>query len=217
MPIRAWIQISAAGLLVFAVTVATQGIVVGGFDPAEQTISEYVHSAGATIVVGFLAWSISLLALAGLTFAVARGCSGRDRLTWLQAGALLGAAVGVALLALFPTDRGAEVPGAVTHTTVAGQVHDAASALVAVGILVAAVIGAVRYDGSIRALSLSLVAIGAASSVAMLAIGDPLPGVRQRVLVAAGCLWQAVCLLRLRAEAAATSPRSSAGSRCSTS
>jgi Protein of unknown function (DUF998) len=218
MPIRAWTQISAAGLLIFVAIAATQGIVAPGFDPVRQAISEYAHSsAGAAIVVGFLAWSVSLLALAALTFTITQSRGEADRLTHLQTGALLSAAVGIALLAPFPTDRGAEVPAVVTHVTVAGQVHDTASAMATIGLFVAALTGAVRNGGSIRVLTLTLVAIGVASSVAQLAVGDPLPGIRQRVLVAAGCLWQAAWLLELRAKAANTSPRSSAGSRCSTS
>jgi hypothetical protein len=169
------------------------------------------------IVAGFLAWSFSLLALAGLTLAIAKNGGGGDRSARLQAGALLGAAVGVALLALFPTDRGAEVQAVVTHTTLAGRVHDVASALTTIGLFAAALTGAVRRGGLIRTLTLALMAIGVASSVALLMTGDSSPGIRQRLLVAAGCLWQAVWLLGVRAEDAATSPRSSAGSRCSTS
>jgi hypothetical protein len=121
------------------------------------------------------------------------------------------------VLACFSTDRGAEAPGLVAHTTSAGQVHDGASAFTALGILVAALLGAVRRSGWIRVLTSVLVAIGLISSLALLAAGDPLAGIRQRALLATACLWQAAWLLALRLEETATSPRSSADSRCSTS
>jgi Protein of unknown function (DUF998) len=218
MSARAWIWVSATGLLIFVAIVATQGIVVAGFDPSRQEISEYVHSsAGAEMVVGFLAWSLSLLALAGLTAVIARDRGEGNRLTYLQIGALLSAAAGVVVLACFPTDRGAEVPGVVTHITASGQVHNAASALATISIFVAALTGAVRRGGSIRVLTLGLLATGILSSVVLLAVGDPLPGIRQRALVAVGCLWQAVWLVSASREASPTLPRSNADSRCSTS
>jgi hypothetical protein len=215
---RLWTWLSAVGLLLFVAIVAMQGAGVAGFDPAQQQISEYVHSsASAVMVVGFLAWSLSLLILAGLTQASARDHREEDWPINLQAGALVVAAVGAFLLACFPTDRGVAVPGVVTHASATGQIHDAASALCAASILVAALVGAMRCSGSIRALTAALIATGLASSVVLLAIGDPVPGIRQRVLVAAGCLWQATWLWKLRTEAVATSPRSSADSRCNTS
>jgi hypothetical protein len=118
---------------------------------------------------------------------------------------------------LLPNDRGIEVAGAVTNATFTGHVHDAASTLSTASLLVAALAGALRRSGSIRVLTLALVVTGIACSVTLLAIGDPVPGIRQRVLLATGCLWQIAWLLMLRAETAPTSPGSSGDSRCSTS
>jgi hypothetical protein len=214
---RAWTFLSAAGLLLFLAIVATQGM-VANFDPSRQQVSEYVHSsAGALMTVGFLAWSLSLGALAGLTIAAARSGGDWGRLACLQSCALLLAAAGMGLLACFPTDRGIEVAGAVTNATFTGHIHDAASALSTASLLVAALAGASRRSGSTRALTLAIVVTGIACSVALLAIGDPVPGIRQRVLLVTGCLWQIAWLLLLRAETAPTSPGSSADSRCSTS
>jgi hypothetical protein len=217
MSVRAWIWVSAAGLLLFLAIVSTQGVGVD-FDPSRQQVSEYVHtSVGALLPIGLFAWSLSLLTLAGLTLMAARDRDEAGRLAHIQSGALLGAAIGVAVLACFPTDRGVEAPGVIAHATTAGQVHDGASAFSAVCILVAALLGAVRRSGWLRVLTPALVAIGLISSVALLIAGDPVSGIRQRALVAVACLWQAAWLLALRLEETATSPRSSVDSRCSTS
>ena len=218
MSAKAWIGISTAGLIGFVAVVATQQLLAPNFNPSRQTISEYVHSPpGALMVAGFLAWSVSLAALAGLTNAVGSVRRGSDWMTRLQATALLIAAGAILLVACFPTDRGSEVPGAVTQTTAAGRVHDAASAVATASILVAVLVGAARSRGSVRVLTLLLLSVGTASSVTLLAVGDPAPGVRQRALVATACLWQAVLLFALRRRVTLTSARSSGGSRCNTS
>lgn len=217
MGLRALIWTSAAGLSIFVAIVAMQGIGPAGFDPARQQVSEYVHtSAGAVMVLSFLAWAVSLLALAGVTVALDRA----KAVSWpayLQAGALLCAALGVILLGCFPTDRGAEIPGAITHATPAGEVHDLASALTTVSILLAAVVSAVRCRGSLRALTLGLLVVAIFSTVVLLAIGDPLPGIRQRLLLGTACLWQGALLWAWYRVLVSTSPRSSPDSRCSTS
>jgi drug/metabolite transporter (DMT)-like permease len=217
MGLRALTWTSAAGLLIFVVIVATQGIGLAGFDPANQQVSEYVHtSAGALMTFGFLAWAVSLLALAGVTIALAKV----EAVRWppyLQAGALVCAGLGAALLGCFPTDRGAEIAGAITRDTAAGEVHDSASALTTAGIFLAAIASAVRFRGSLRVFTLGLVVVALASTAVFLLIGDPLPGIRQRLLLGAGCLWQAVLLWASYRALTSTSPRSSVGSRCSTS
>ena len=212
--------ISAMGLLVFIVAMTVQHALVPNADPAKRMLSEYVHSAtGALTVIGFLAWSVSLAALARLT-AASRPLHGEDLLARLQVAALVVTAAGLLLVGCFPTDRGAETPGAVIHATTTGHIHDAASALVTGGILVAAGIGAARYPGRNRVLTVVLLLIAAASSVCLLALGDPAPGLRQRLLVGIGCLWQVVWLVELHIhliDEQATSPQSSVDSRCSTS
>ena len=196
MSARALAGISIAGLLVFAATIATQQPLVSSFDPARQMLSEYVHTRlGALAVAGFVAWGISLAAAAGLTIVAA---SRRGWMARLQAGALLAAAVGILLVACFPTDRGLAAPGVVTEATVAGQVHDAASAGATACVLLAALLGAARFPGRIRTLSLVLLSVALAASAVLLGIGDPLPGLRQRLLLAAACVWQGGWVLFLR-------------------
>jgi hypothetical protein len=192
-----WIGVAGSGLAVFAVVVATEGLPEASFDPAHQTISEYAHtSAGTLMVVGFVAWALSWAVLAGPGSASSLSSS-YPRLLTLQRIAFAGTAIGLVLVACFATDRGLVEPGTVLHTTTEGKVHDAASALVTVGILVAALTGATLIGGRVRTLTLLLMSIAIAADVLMLALGDPLPGIRQRILVSAGCLWQAIWLATL--------------------
>lgn len=194
-------MIAAAGLAAFAVVVITQGLVPRvSFDPLHQTISEYTHTpAGALMPVGFLAWAVSWAVLAGP--ATPSGGGSTARLSMLQRAAFAGAAVGLVSVACFATDRGLAEPGVVGHTTTEGGIHDAASALVTVSILVAALTGAALRGGRVKALTLLLLSAVCVADVLMLALGDPLPGVRQRILVVAGCLWQALWLAGLWANA----------------
>jgi hypothetical protein len=112
----------------------------------------------------------------------------------LQRIAFAGTATGLVLVACFATDRGMVEPGVVLQATTEGRVHDAASALVTVGILVAALISAALVGGRARTMTLLLISIAVAADVLSFALGDPLPGIRQRILVTAGCLWQALWL-----------------------
>ena len=42
-----------------------------------------------------------------------------------------------------------------------------------------------------RGLSRAVLAVAVIASAVLLAIGDPVDGIRQRILVAAACVWQA--------------------------
>jgi hypothetical protein len=205
---------SACGLGFFLLVVAVQPLLEPAYDPLRQEISEFVHdSDGVVALAAFLAWGASLGLLAGL---VAQAPLSPDRraAARTEAIALAAAAFGLLLVTCFATDRGVEVAGAITHRTMAGRIHDAGSALVTGSILVAVVADAVRERRA--ALACTVITAALASSAVLFALGDPLPGLRQRCLVASACLWQAVVLYRFWAWSS-TSARSSAGSRCSTS
>lgn len=209
---RVWIAIAAGGLVVFAVVVATQGLLPeASFDPAHQTISEYAHtSAEPLTMIGFIAWALSWAVLAGLSSVPSSGSPSLHLLT-LQRVAFALTAIGLVLVACFATDRGLVEPGVVTHATTEGRVHDAASALATVGILVAASTGAALVSGRVRTLTLLLTSIAIASDVLLLALGDPLPGIRQRILVTAACLWQVIWLTTLWAARVFQPPHSISG------
>lgn len=193
-----WIAVAGSGLAAFVVIVATQGLWPGAsFDPAHQTISEYAHtSAGALMAVGFLAWALSWAVLAGPGLAPPLSSSS-PRLLSVQRIAFAATAIGLVLVTCFATDRGLVQPEIIVHSTTGGGIHDTASALVTVGILVAALTGAALVGGRVRTLTLLLLSIAVAADVLMLALGDPLPGIRQRILVIASCLWQALWLATL--------------------
>jgi hypothetical protein len=195
---RVWIAVAGGGLANFVLIAATQGLLPeASFDPAHQTISEYAHtSAGALMTVGFIAWALSWAVLAGAGSAPPPGSSS-PRLHSVQRIAFAGTAIGLVLVACFATDRGLVQPGVVLHATTEGGIHDAASALATAGILVSALTGAALVGGRVRALTLLLMSIAVAADVLMLVLGDPLPGIRQRILVTAGCLWEALWLATL--------------------
>lgn len=189
------IAASACGLGLFVLVVAVQPLLDRDYDPLRQEISEFAHAGfGAVALMGFLAWGASLVLLAGF---VANAPSPPDRRfpARIESAALVVAAFGLALVTFFATDRGVEVAGAVTHHTVGGRIHDAGSALVTVSILTAVVADALRKRSA--ALACSVIAAAVVSSAVLLALGDPLPGLRQRCLVACACIWQAVVLYRL--------------------
>lgn len=194
--------------------VTIQPLLDPSYDPLRQEISEFVHTGlGAFTLAGFLAWGASLGLLADL-IAHAPSPPGRRLPTRIEAIALVAAAFGLMLVTFFATDRGVEVAGAVTHRTVGGQVHDIGSGLVTASILGAVIADAFRERRG--AFATIVIAAAVISSVVFFALGDPLPGLRQRCLVTCACLWQTVVLCRSWTRFP-TSDRSSAGSRCSTS
>lgn len=204
---------SACSLVFFLVLVAVQPLLEPSYDSLRQGISEFMHTdAGPVVLGGFGAWAVSLALLGGL-LGGEQG-SGRSRQARLEAGSLYAAAAGLGLVAVFATDRGAEAPGIVAQTTTAGRLHDVGSGLITVAFLAAVAADAFRE----REIRLAGTVIGAAvlSSVFLFALGDPLPGLRQRCLVACACIWQIAVLRRLWLDRA-TSDRSSEDSRCSTS
>jgi Protein of unknown function (DUF998) len=205
---------SACGLALFLVVVAVQPLLEQSYDPLRQGISEFVHTdARAVVLIGFVAWAVSLALLAAVLSGDRAG-DGRRRAIRLEVDSLLAAVAGLGLVALFATDRGAEAAGTITETTISGRLHDIGSALITVAIL-AAVVADALHERDPR-LAATVIAAALGSSLVLFAFGDPLPGLRQRCLIASACLWQVAVLHRAWSRAP-TSERSSAGSRCSTS
>lgn len=184
---------SAYGLGLFLLLVAVQPLLEPSYDPLLQEISEFAHTEfGAIALAGFLAWGVSLGLLAGL---VASSPPDRRLAARVESIALAVAAFGLVLVTFFATDRGVEVAGAVTHRTLSGRIHDTGSALITVSILAAVVAEALRRRSGV--LACAVIAAALASSAVLIVLGDPLPGLRQRCLVACACVWQAVVLYRL--------------------
>jgi hypothetical protein len=210
---------SATGLSTFAAAVVAMHVLDPGLSIRAQTLSEYVHGpASPLLLVALVAWSVSLAALAWL---VASGVRRHpDPLAPIQAAAIFSVSVAVLLLALFPTDRGAELAGQVTDATAAGRVHDLAGLVAIAGFLCAVILGSIRASRTWRWVGLFPVAVAISADAILLALGDPAPGLRQRLLVFMACTWQVLSLLELTAasgELRSTSDRSNEDFRGSTS
>jgi Protein of unknown function (DUF998) len=175
------------------VIAALQPLLEPSYDPLRQGISEFVHTGAAAIVlVGFVSWALSLALLGNLV--AEEPARGPRRSARLESAALFAAAVGLGLVTFFATDRGAEVAGAVTQTTVPGHLHDAGSALVTIAIPIAVVADGWRERDP--RLAAAVIVASLLSSAVLFALGDPLPGLRQRCLVVCACLWQLAVLRR---------------------
>jgi hypothetical protein len=180
------------GLAAFVAIVGAEHLLDRSLDPATHEISEYVHgSAGGLMVAGVCAWAISLAATAALATA-----SQRMRPTSIP---LWTAAVGLMVTASFATQASAgHLPPGVRLGT-SGRLHDLGSGATSLGLFVAAATsifvarGAKRY----RRVTTTLLALAVASDLGLLAIGPAVGGLRQRLLVAAGCLWQITFLHQL--------------------
>jgi hypothetical protein len=211
---QGWIIASASCLALFLLLVLVQKPLEAEYDPLRQGISEFVHTDAERLAqLAFLAWASSLAILSAL-LVTASAPPNQKRALVLEVIGVGVAVAGLLLVTCFATDRGAEVAGEVTRTTTGGGTHDIGSALVALGISLAVLASGARWQDF--RLAGAVFSAAFISSLILFVLGDPLPGLRQRCLVAAACLWQAVSLWQLWREGS-TSDRSSAGSRCSTS
>jgi hypothetical protein len=182
-------RVSVAGVLVFLAVVAVEHLLTPSLHPARHQISEYAHAdTGALMVAGFLAWAISLAATAA--------CVWHRRRTLPLTLLLAVAALGMMLTASFPTQTsaGALPPG--TTLTLTGRIHDLGSGITSLALLVATVVSAaqIRTPRSFRTRVAILVLIAIAASAVLLAIGPDVGGIRQRLVVLAGCVWQMLLL-----------------------
>ena len=197
---RVTYAIALAGLLAFVGVTVAQHALVPELGPARHTISEYVNAdAGELMVAGLLAWAASLLATAELAWR-ADGRPRRSPATTVLAGLLAVAAVGMVLTACFATQTSAGVLPPGTRRSSAGHIHDLAS-LAAMQALLGACVASMfarRRDARFRVLAGCLLVGAVVAAGVLLAIGDPVDGIRQRVLVATGCTWQAALLLSVR-------------------
>lgn len=182
-----WVRVAAiGGLGTFVGIVLLEHILVPGLTPARHMISEYANArAGPLMVFAFLAWGASLGATAGL----ARGQA-------ILAGMLLAAALGAVVTACFATQAvGGVIPHGV-HLGLGGRLHDLGSGVLSLALLAAVSLSirqAVLPPG-FRVRTTVLLVLSVAGAAALLIVGDPAPGIRQRLLVATACIWQAMLL-----------------------
>jgi hypothetical protein len=180
--------VAALGLGAFVVIIIVEHFVQPGLDPARHQISEYVHGdTGWLMTVGFLSWSLSLAATAAL---VGRFAGGRPMRV-----ALIAAAVGMLVTACFATQTVAGRLPAGASLDISGRLHDLGSSATTVALVAAAALGLrVRRLRRLRPFTIAVLVAAVSADIVLLAIGNDAGGVRQRLLVAAGCLWQAAVI-----------------------
>jgi hypothetical protein len=193
-------QLALAGWAVFLLCVVVEHLLEPSIDPASHQISEYVHTpTGAIVTFGFLAWAASLAATALCVWR-------RWQARWLTSGLLLGA-LGLLLTAAFATQTvaGELPPGQTLSTT--GTLHNLGSGLTTLALVSAAFacLAADRRPRWLRLMTTILVCIALLATLVLLAIGPEVGGLRQRIVVAAGCLWQ-LSLLRALAPSRGPGP-----------
>lgn len=182
-------DLAIAGVAVLLACLACEHLLAPSLDPARHEISEYVHaSTGGIMTAGFIAWAISLAATAG--------CAWRRQCAWMLAPLFALASLGMLLTACFPTQTsaGALPPG--TSLTMTGRLHDIGSGATSLALLAGAIVSASDsgLPQAFRRQTAILILIALLSSVALLIVGPAVGGIRQRLLVFVGCLWQLLLL-----------------------
>ncbi len=184
--------LALGGLLGFVVCLVLEHALAGSLNPARHEVSEYVHTdTGAVMTIGLGLWAGSLAASAVITWRTWRA---RALAALLALGSL-----GFVLAACFATQTsGGALPPGVTLTTT-GRLHDVGSGLASLALLAAAIVSAARprSPGWLRRWTTVLVGVAIIGSIVLLAIGPPVGGVRQRLVIAAGLLWQLLLLKAL--------------------
>jgi hypothetical protein len=192
--------LAAIGLGLFVAIVLLQHLLVPSLDPARHQISEYAHGDHAWLMTfAFASWAMACAGTAVLAWRRARS-DPRLETRWASISVLTAAAAaGLTLTACFETQTtaGALPPG--VERSAEGSIHDLASGAVLIALSLAATVSvsalATAPEARRRVLAVLIVCVAATS--VLLLIGDAVSGVRQRVLVAGGCAWQATLLQAL--------------------
>lgn len=190
MPSGRLTRLVLLALGLFVTVLAVQHLIEPGLSSTQNMISEYANTgSGVVMEIAFAAWGVSWVLLA-LIFV--------RRRWWVTAAAAVVAAAGATLITAFSTQAVAgHVPAGVART-VAGRLHDLGGELLLGGALLAAATtmvaclcgGTPLRGGGTALLVAALIVVGG-----LLALGDPAPGLRHRVLVAAAVGWQVLAVL----------------------
>jgi hypothetical protein len=182
--------VAGVGLGIFVVAVLSEHVFVSKLSPATHQISEYANDprTGWLMTVGFFAWSLSLAASA-------RCAVGFDRkgLMWPTAWLLFLAAAAMFMTACFHTQTVAGVLPVGRRLTTSGRLHDLGSGITTLALLGAAIASAwmFRNPRAFRRFVWGVLILASTSDVVLLLIGRSVGGIRERLLVATGCAWQA--------------------------
>jgi MFS family permease len=180
------------GVVGFLAAVIAEHAIDPSLDPATHQVSEYVHGpAGALMTAGFVAWGISLGASGALA-------SLRLRTRWV-AVALALAAIGMLITACFGTQTVAGRLPPDVSLTLSGQLHDVGSGATTAALFAAALLSLPAISKRrFRRRTSAVLIFAVCCDVALLAVGSEVSGVRERLLILAGCLWQLMLLSAMR-------------------
>jgi ABC-type transport system involved in cytochrome bd biosynthesis fused ATPase/permease subunit len=182
-------KVALAGLVAFLACAGIEHLLSPSLDPARHQISEYVHTqTGAVMTVGFLAWALSLATTALVVW--------REWKARALAILLALASVGMLLTACFATQTSAGMLPPHTTLSATGRLHDLGSGLTGLALLLAAITSAIgsRTSKAFRERTVALIAVALLGSGVLLALGSSVGGIRQRLTILVGCLWQFLLL-----------------------
>jgi hypothetical protein len=189
-------RLGVGGLVTFGSIVVLQHALQPSLSPRTHEVSEYVNGdPGWLMAVGFISWSTSLAASAALA-AADRGPRQRAVLARSRVVLLGIAAAGILITASFATQTSAgNLPPGV-ELGLGGRLHDLGSGVATLALVAAAVASVANRDGSqaYRRRTAAILVVAFASDLALLAVGPSVGGIRQRVLLACGALWQLLAL-----------------------
>jgi hypothetical protein len=174
--------LARAALALFIACLVAAHLLNAGLDPTRHMVSEYANQrSGWVIEAGFCAWAMALLLLA------AAGSAARA-----VSVLLVIAALGVVVLAAFPTQTSAgTLPAGVARST-GGRLHDLGSDLTTLALVAAAVTSAAaarrRHDPPATAMVVVL-GLVALATVVGLVIGPSVAGLRQRAMLGGALAW----------------------------
>lgn len=188
--------IAVAALAGFVGAVACEHLLNSALIPTRHMISEYANGrAGWLMTAGFASWALSVAAASVME----RRSEARARAVMSMLLAI--AAAGIVVTAIFPTQTVAGVLPAGTTRSVAGHLHDLGSDTTQLALFAAVATHALDrgVPAWSRRLAATLLCAAVGTIVVLLAAGDPVPGIRQRVLVLAAVMWQLGWMLAVTA------------------
>jgi len=197
-PVRVSRLVAAMGIALFSVILFAQHAISRGLGPDTHTISEYANARyGWLMTSAFVAWAAALVATAWLARCARQEVS-RDGRWWsMLACGLTVASAGLVVTAAFKTQTSAGMLPPGVERSLGGRLHDWGSGLALLALL-AAVCFSLRLTDLPRWFRRSA-ACGAVcavvADVGLLVVGEPAPGLRQRLLVVLAISWQAGLLV----------------------
>lgn len=179
------------GLALFVAVTVAQHALVPQLGPRHHTVSEYANAdQGWLMTAAFAAWALALAATALRELSPLHG-------RWVLAVLLAIASLGLATTAVFATQTSAGLLPPGTMRSTGGALHDLGSGAAQLALL-GAVLATILHPAEprvMRRLAAALFVSGLAVDIALLALGDPAAGIRQRLLLLVASIWHAALLM----------------------